>query len=274
MTYFESIVMGAFQGFSEFLPISSSGHLAILQALFGIKEGNLFLAEMLHLGTLLSVFVVYFNDIKLMIIEFFKLLGKLLKREKIRINRYQKMALMIILATIPTVITALLFKDLVDDLFKNTILVAIAFIITGFLLWFAQKQYREEKDIRDMKPKDALVIGLMQGVAIIPGISRSGSTIVASLFCGMKKSVATEFSFLLSIPTVLGAAILGFKDLASSNISMNFDMMVALGVLVSFLVGLFSIKILIKVLNKGKLNYFSYYLWILGIIIIIYRLMI
>lgn len=268
MTYTEAIIMGIFQGFSEFLPISSSGHLAVLQNIFHIKEGNLFLAEMLHMGTLLSIFAVYFSEIKLMIVEFIKLIIKVVKREKITVNRYQKFSILIIFATIPTVIIALIFKKYIDGLYKNLTFIAVSFIITGVLLMIAQKNYRETKNIKEMTPKDALIIGLMQGVAILPGISRSGLTIVAALFCGLKKNVATEFSFILSIPAVLGASILGFLDLVKGKEALGFSIPLVLGVTLSFIVGVVSIKILVKILNKGKLSVFSYYLWAVGIVVL------
>ena len=260
--------MGIFQGFSEFLPISSSGHLAVLQYFFGIEEGNLFLTTMLHLGTLISIIIVYFNDIKLMIVEFLKLIYSTIKREKIKINKYQKYAIMIIISTIPTVIIALIFKDLVDSLFTNIRFISIAFIITGFLLWFASKRHREEKSIKEASILDAILIGLAQAIAIVPGISRSGSTIVASLLRGFKNEVATEYSFILAIPTILGAALLGFGDVVKGNVNILINGQLFVGVILSTIVGIISIKALVGILNKNKLHYFSYYLWAVGIIIL------
>lgn len=260
--------MGIFQGFSEFLPISSSGHLAVLQYFFGIEEGNLFLTTMLHLGTLISIIIVYFNDIKLMIVEFLKLIYSTIKREKIKINKYQKYAIMIIISTIPTVIIALIFKDLVDSLFTNIRFISIAFIITGFLLWFASKRHREEKSIKEASILDAILIGLAQAFAIVPGISRSGSTIVASLLRSFNKDVATEYSFILAIPTIFGAALLGFIDVAKGNVGILINGQLIIGVVLSAIVGIISIKGLVGILNKNKLHYFSYYLWAVGIIIL------
>lgn len=273
MNYFQAILLGFFQGVSEFLPISSSGHLAVLQRFFGIEEGNLFFSEMLHVGTLVSIFIVYRKDIWKMIVEFLKLLGSLMKREKgIRLNRYQRYAVMILAATVPTVVLALLFKDLVEQLYSNMNFVAVGFLITGLLLWMSSKRYREEKDIERVTLKDAVIIGTLQGIAITPGISRSGSTIVGALFRGFKQDVATEFSFLLAIPAILGGGILGISDALKEG-GAAFSMPLLAGVLTSAVVGVVAIRGLIRILNRKKLHYFSFYLWALGIGLLVYGLL-
>lgn len=270
MNYLQAILLGFFQGVSEFLPISSSGHLAVLQRLFGIEKGNLFFSEMLHVGTLVSIFIVYRKDIGKMIVEFLKLIVSLVKREKnLRLNRYQRYAVMILAATVPTVILALLFKDTVEKLYGNMNFVAVGFLITGILLWMSSKRYREEKDIEGVTLKDAVIIGTLQGVAIVPGISRSGSTIVGALFRGLKQEVATEFSFLLAIPAILGGGILGISDALKEG-GAAFSMPLLAGVLTSAVVGVFAIRGLIRILNRKKLHYFSFYLWLLGAVILIH----
>ncbi|MCK9442908.1 MAG: undecaprenyl-diphosphate phosphatase [Tissierellaceae bacterium] len=273
MNLFEAIILGIFQGIAEFLPISSSGHLVILQNLFSIKEGNLFFTEMLHLGTLISIFVVYFNDIIKMIIEFLKLLSSLFRGEKIHsLNKYQKLAILIIVGSVPTAIIGLTLEDFFESLYTSILPIGFAFIITGFLLWIAEKRSYENKKAKDMTYLDSVIIGTAQGIAIIPGISRSGSTIVAGLLRGLNKPLATEYSFLLALPATFGAGLLGILKLVKSNseIVVNFPLVV--GVITSAIVGILSLKVLITLLNKNKLHLFSYYLWIIGIITIITQL--
>lgn len=269
MSWFEAIVMGIFQGVAEFLPISSSGHLALLQYIFKIKEGNLFFTEMLHFGTLLSIFIVYFKDIARIIYEFFGLTGTILKRKKItRLTKYQWFGILIIVGSIPTAIIGLSLKDFFESLYTSIVPIGVAFIVTGFLLWFAERSGGEGKDVRDVKLIDAILIGIFQGIAIIPGISRSGSTIVGGLFRGLKKPVATEYSFLLALPATFGAFLLGMKDVVEGGEAFVNGPLI-LGVILSAVTGVFAIKALIKLLNRNKLKYFSYYLWTLGVLTII-----
>lgn len=270
MTIFQSVILGIFQGITEFLPISSSGHLVLLQHFFGIKEGNLFFTEMLHFGTLISIFVVYFKDIIRIIVEFFKMLGNGVKNKRLKItNSYQRLGVLIIIGSIPTALMGILLEKQFEKLYSSILAVGFAFLITGMLLWIADKNPSENKKARDMTILDALVIGTFQGIAIAPGISRSGSTIVGGLFRGLNRKLATEFSFLMALPATFGAAILGIKDVVESGTEITFSMPLLIGVILSAIVGIFSINILVGLLQKKKLHYFSYYLWILGIILII-----
>lgn len=271
MTLVQAIILGIFQGIAEFLPISSSGHLVILQQLFGIKEGNLFFTEMLHFGTLISIVIVYFNDIIKIVAEFFKMLGDGIKNKKFKItNGYQKLGLLIIVGSIPTAIIGLLFEDFFEKLYSSSLLpIGIAFLVTGTLLWIANNKSYENKNVKNMTFLDSVIIGTFQGVAIIPGISRSGSTIVAGLLRGLDRSLATEFSFLLALPATFGAGLLGIIQVVKSGSEIAFTAPLLVGVILSAIVGVLAIKILIKVLKKDKLYYFSYYLWVVGIITII-----
>jgi len=193
---FESIILGIIQGITEFLPISSSGHLVLLQNLFGIEEGNMFFTVMLHFGTFISIIVVYFNDIIKIIIEFIKLVFSIIKGNKVKsLNKHQKLGLLIILGSIPTAAIGLLFQDFFESLYSSILPIGFAFLITGCLLWFSEKRAFQNKNIRNMSILDAILIGTAQGIAIIPGISRSGSTIVAGLLRGLNKPLATEYSF-------------------------------------------------------------------------------
>lgn len=270
----QAVILGIFQGVAEFLPISSSGHLALLQHLFNIKEGNLFFTEMLHFGTLISIFIVYFNDIVKIVIDMLKLISDLVKRKRIsKLTTYQRLGLFIILGSIPTAIIGLTFEDFFEGLYTSILPIGIALMVTGALLYIAEKKSFQDKKVKDMTMLDSLIIGTFQGIAIIPGISRSGSTIVAGLLRGLNKSLATEYSFLLALPATFGAFLLGvikvFKD--GSSVVINFPLV--LGVIISAVVGVVSIKILIKLLKRNKLYYFSYYLWIVGAITIISQLL-
>jgi len=271
LTLVQAIILGVFQGITEFLPISSSGHLVLLQHFFGIKEGNLFFTEMLHFGTLFSILIVYFNDIINIIVEFFKMIGDGIKNRKFKIkNGYQKLALLIIIGSIPTAIIGILFEDFFKNLYSSSLLpIGISFIITGLLLWIANKKPYENKSVKNMSFLDSIIIGIFQGIAIIPGISRSGSTIVAGLLRGLNRNLATEFSFLLAMPATFGAGLLGILDVVKTESEIAFTMPLLIGIILSTLVGIIAIKFLITMLKKDKLHYFSYYLWIIGLITII-----
>jgi undecaprenyl-diphosphatase len=273
LNWIEAIVLGIFQGVAEFLPISSSGHLALLQHLFGITEGNLFFTEMLHFGTLISIIIVYFEDVKKIIIEFLSLVGNLLTGKKSGdLTDHQRLGLLILAGSVPTAIIGITFEDFFESLYTSLIPIGIALLFTGFLLWFAERKGSESKDIQKMTFIDSLIIGTFQGMAIIPGISRSGSTIVAGLLRGLKKPLTTEFSFLLALPATFGAFLLGIIKVIRGGNGVIVNMPLVVGVVLSTVVGIISLKALIKILNRNKLHYFSYYLWIVGAVTIISQL--
>lgn len=268
MSLLQGIILGFLQGITEFLPISSSGHLVLLNNIFGIKEGVLFSTVMFHFGSLISIFIYYFNDIYKIILGFIRFLINLVKNRRINIeNGYQNFALMIIIATIPTGIMGVFFKDFFEGLYSSLLAVAIAFMITGAILFISEKFLSGHKRARNISTFDALIIGVFQGCAITPGISRSGSTIVGSLFRGLNKETATKFSLLMAIPAILGASVLDFVDVILNN-SMALTLPIIVGTLVSAITGIFAIKLLVNLLKKGKLYYFSIYLWILGGVLI------
>lgn len=273
MSLFQAVILGVFQGVAEFLPISSSGHLALLQWLFKIEEGNLFFTEMLHFGTLISIVIVYFNDIVKIVVDMFKLIGDLLKGRKIKgLTTYQKLGMFIIVGSIPTAIIGLSFEEFFESLYTSIMPIGIALMITGILLWVAEKKSFQNKNVKEMTFLDSIIIGTFQGVAIIPGISRSGSTIVAGLFRGLNKSLATEYSFLLALPATFGAFLLGIRKVVKTGAGAYVSFPLIVGVILSAVVGVISIKLLIKLLKENKLYYFSYYLWIVGAITIISQL--
>lgn len=271
MTILKAIILAIVQGITEFLPISSSGHLAILQILFNIKEGNVFFSQVLHFGTLLSILLVYHKQVINMIVEFFKMLGSLIKREKIKLNHYQKLALYIILATIPTVIIALCIEKYLDQLYMSSLIIGLCFITTAFMIYFIDINIHGKNTMRitDAGVPKVLAIGAVQGVAALPGISRSGSTIFISHILGINKKDAVDFSFLLAIPAMLGGFILGLKDIFKEGSQVSFDINAIVGLIVSFITGVLAIRLIKVLIKKKKFHVFSYYLVVLGIICIV-----
>lgn len=273
MSYFEAIILGLVQGLAEFLPISSSGHLALLQQWFGIQEDKVLLfAVLLHVGTLISVFIVYWRDIAELIVELFLTIKDLCTGKGLRIQErpVRKLGIMIIVATIPTGIIGILFNDLFDSLYNSIIPIGIGLIITGFLLVMAERMGASNRGIEQMNFRNALFIGTVQGIAICPGISRSGSTLFGSLICNLDRKFAVKFVFLISIPSILGSAVME----APAALESGFDMAqlgpVLVGMIVAAVSGLIAIKTMIKIVSDKKLNYFSYYVWALGLIVTCY----
>lgn len=275
MGYIEAIVLGLVQGLSEFLPISSSGHLAVLQSLFEINEDKvIFFAVLLHIGTLVSIFVVYHKDIYALIKELFLLFKDIFTGKGLRIKErpIRKLGIMIIVSSIPTAIMGLLFSDYIDKIFASLTVIAICWIITGFILLFSEKLKNNKKEIEGMKYRNAIFIGICQGLAIMPGISRSGSTIVGSLVTGLKREFAVEFAFLISIPAILGSAILEFPKAIKAGIEPSTIGPMIVGFLVAAISGYFAITTMIKIVSKHKMRYFSYYVWIIGLGTFIYSI--
>ncbi|WP_425447494.1 undecaprenyl-diphosphate phosphatase [Dethiothermospora halolimnae] len=270
MSILHAIILGIFQGVAEFLPISSSGHLVLLQNLLTVEEGKLFFSVMLHFGTLISIFIVYFKDIVKIVIEFLKMVKEVFSKKGLLLNnQYRVLAIMIIIATIPTGLIGIFFKDFFEGLYDSLTAVGTALIITGILLWVSEKKASGRKSASELKVKDAIIVGLFQSFAIIPGVSRSGSTIVGGLFRGLNKKLATKFSFLLAIPAILGATIVEVPDALKESSGAAFNAPLIIGIILSAVTGIFAIKILTKALEKGKLHYFSYYVWALGVIVIL-----
>ncbi|MDR1491703.1 MAG: undecaprenyl-diphosphate phosphatase [Planctomycetaceae bacterium] len=268
MDYFQVIVMAIVQGIAEFLPISSSGHLCVLYDLFKqfgteLKTDSLTLNIALHFGTLISVFVV-----------FWKRIWQLLTTDR-------RVVPLLILATVP----AALIKTLIDDsLLESSLVSGICFPITGLiLLWCSNRS--GEIICRNLSYVKAVLIGLSQGIALFPGISRSGTTISAGLLCGLKREEAATFSFLMAIPAIGGGAALetikllksskemtGVANQTATALTGHEFLLLGLGMTISFIVGVFALKLLLNWLQHGKLKYFSVWLFILGPIVIIWRL--
>ena len=276
MSVFEAIVLGAVQGITEFLPVSSSGHLVLLQKIFGISEPALIFDTAVHGGTLLAVVVVLRQDI-------WNILRRIV----------QPLTLYLIIATIPAVIAALLFKDHIETAFTSGAFLGFAFIGTSALLIASEMLFRSMNKpgglpsrlesqapgrfADEMNFLDALVIGLLQAVAIIPGLSRSGATISGALARKLNRDFAARFSFLLSIPAILGALVLQIKGLAGTGVfsgaaeaAPSMGMLpIVLGMLSAAIVGFFSIRLAMKIVREHSLTGFAIYTGILGILVLI-----
>lgn len=278
MTTFQAIILGLIQGLAEFLPISSSGHLALAQHFFGINSDSvLIFAVLLHVGTLISVFIVYWKDILGLIYEFFGTFADLVKTKRFDVNKNatRRMCWLIIAATVPTAVIGFLFDEKFEKLYSNVLAIGICLVITGCILFAAEKWGKNLHGIKNTKFKHAIAVGILQGCAIAPGISRSGSTIVGGLACGLKREWAVRFAFLVSIPPILGSVILELPDaLAAGTVDSSLTVPILAGVIVSAVSGLIAIKGMIRLVSGKKLTYFSYYTWILGISVIVYSLVI
>ena len=271
VTYLSAVLMGILQGVAEFLPISSSGHLALFQHFFGVEnyeETQMFFAVLLHLGTLISVFVYYWHDILDMIREFFLLLGSLFSRKGTHEIRNtppaRRMVLLIIVATLP-LFGILPVKDYIESAMNNVTFVSVALIATGFILFFSDRMARGRKTARTATMTDALLVGCAQAFGTLPGISRSGSTISAGLLRGYDRNFAVRFSFLMSLPAVLGANILTLKDvIEEGGIDTTLLPIYLVGMVVAAVVGYFAIRLVNLLADKGKFGAFAWYCWAAG----------
>ncbi len=277
MTLLESLILGLVQGLAEFLPISSSGHLAALQYIFGIDGSNvLTFTVMLHFGTLVAIFVVYWKDIVDLVKELFATIKDVCTGQGVQVNKNdtRKLGFMIITASVPTAIIGLLLNDFFESLYARMTVIGVCLIITGCGLFFAERYGGGKRTIKDMNFRNAFFIGLCQSVAIMPGISRSGATMIGGLACKFDRAFAVRYAFLISIPSVLGAFLLEVPDAVrsvSDGTGMSLGVMLA-GVAVAAVSGYAAIKVMIKAVTNKKLMYFSVYTWIAGAALIIYSI--
>lgn len=258
MSILQAFLLGILQGVAEFLPISSSGHLAIAKELFGLSDIPLVFDVMLHLATLVAVCLFFWEQIWNLLKVFWRWLTRQGTEED---HAEQQTILAIVLGTIVTGVIGVATSKMIPDLSAKW--VCGGFLVTAVLLltsgWYGK--YRQEHTGTDtfVSPLKGLFIGLMQGIGTLPGISRSGSTISASLFAGIDRTTAGEFSFILSIPAVLGAFILEVKDLGDVNESIG-AFPVIVGMLAAFISGIFALRVLMKLIKKGSFKHFAWYL--------------
>lgn len=282
MSLLQSVLLGLIQGLTEFLPVSSSGHLAIFKQFFQIETGGMFFDILLHIGTLIAVFIVYYKDIFRMIKEGFAIIGdsfvnvatffkRVITKEdlpyrKIVHNSYRKFVLLVIVSTIPTGIIGIAAKDLVSAAEQILLVPGICLIITAVLLFIADRIPDGGKTPKQVTYTNAFLIGISQGIATMPGLSRSGTTITACLSTGMTRKFAVKYSFIMSIPAILGALVVEIKDVEFAALQSADVLNYIVGTLVAAVVGYICIKTMLVVVRKKKFTIFSIYCLIMGLV--------
>lgn len=276
MSYLMSAVLGFVQGVAEFLPISSSGHLTLLQHFFGMPEPDQLFNILLHFATLLAVCIYYLQDVVEMIVEFFRGIASLFSRQPSHGNppEARRLVLLVIVGTLPLFVV-MLIKDQVEALGSSPVFVSCALLVTGCVLFLSDRMAGGKKTARNATMKDVLLVGVAQGCATIPGLSRSGCTISAGMAVGFDRKFAVRYSFLMSLPAVLGATILEVKDVfgAEGGLAEGVLPKYLLGMVIAGVVGYFSIRLVNLLASKGKFGAFAYYCWAAGLIFLILSLM-
>ncbi len=258
MSFIEAIILGIVQGFSEFLPISSSGHLVLLQKIFQIEEGALSFDIALHFASLIAVVVVYWKKI----IEMIK-------------HPFSKLPVYIVLGTIPIAVFGLLFHERIQSFFETGATLGAGFIFTGLVLLYAESSDRKKRSLNDMNVKDPFIIGTAQALAMLPAVSRSGMTISSSLALGIERKTAADYAFLLSIPAILAAVAQDiYKIIKTGENTLAAIGMgpVLIGMTFAAISGFIAVKSMIRLIHKKKLRFFSYYLWGIGLLVLMDQL--
>ena len=282
MSLLEAILMGIIQGVTEFLPVSSSGHLALFKILFSVEDVGLLFDVILHLGTLIAIFAVYYKDIWKMIVAGFSIIGDVCKNigiffknithktkggyHHVICNGYRKFAMLVIVSTIPTGVIGVLASDLIEQASKLLIVPGICLIMTAILLLLADHCKGGEKMPKQVTYSNAFIIGIAQGVATLPGLSRSGTTITACLLSGFNRKFAVKYSFIMSIPAVLGSLVFELSDLTAVSFTSTEIMYYMVGMVVAAVVGYICIKTMLYVVRQKKFTGFAVYCLIVGAI--------
>lgn len=265
MTYIQSAILGIVQGVAEFLPISSSGHLTLFQHFFGMQEPDQLYNILLHFATLVAVCLYYWQDIRDMILEFFRGAAALVSREggQEPPPPARRLVLLVIVGTLPLFLV-LPIQDQVEALGSNPIFVSCVLLVTGVILFAADRMAKGHKTAKNATILDALLVGAAQAVATLPGLSRSGSTIAAGMALGFDRKFAVRYSFLLSLPAVLGATLIKVLHAVGDGIDTALLPKYLVGMVLSGVVGYFSIKLVNLLSDKGKFGAFAYYCWAAG----------
>ncbi|KZX12500.1 undecaprenyl-diphosphate phosphatase [Methanobrevibacter filiformis] len=270
MDVIQAIIVGIVQGLTEFLPISSSAHLVFVQHLLNVDHSISF-DVLLHLGTLAAVFGYYIKDIIAMIKAFFLSLKDLFKGEfkkGIKEDSYKKLVWMVLIGTIPVGCIGVVFNDFVEATFQSLMIPGFFLLITGILLYASQRMNNGDITVENMGIKQTIYIGIGQALAIFPGLSRSGTTISTGLLAGLDKEFAAKFSFLLSIPAILGATVVQLTGI-ESGFGSNMLPYVA-GFIAAAISGYLAISLLIRLIKEKSLDGFAYYCWIVGAFVLVY----
>lgn len=262
MNNIETIFLGIVQGLTEFLPVSSSGHLVIFENLLGMKEPEILLDASLHFGTLIAVCIFFRNDLINMVTELWSFVSKGSKEQEVS-RPNARLAMMVVLGTIPTAIIGLTFKDSIEKAFGSLFVVGIMLLTTGIIVGITRFIPKAHCTATRVGPLIALAIGVAQGMAIMPGISRSGSTIVCALLLGLDRELAGRFSFLLAIPAILGAVVLQLDADAIQKVGIT---PLILGLISSGVIGFLALKLLMGIVKKGHFYYFAPYCWVAGLL--------
>ncbi len=282
MSLLQAILMGLIQGITEFLPVSSSGHLSLFQIAFGLEESGLLFDCLLHLGTLIAVFAVYYRDIWKMVCEGFAIIGdffvnvgtafshmagnKEKRYRRIISNGYRKFVMLVIVSTIPTGIIGVAASDLIEAASTILLVPGICLIITSILLFIADRCKEGHKTPKHVSYTNAFIIGICQGFATLPGISRSGTTITACLLSGFDRKFAVKYSFIMSIPAILGSLVLQLFKIPDLNIDATQWMYYLIGTLTAAVIGYICIKVMLFVVREKKYVIFSIYCLVVGAI--------
>lgn len=256
------LLLGIFQGFTEPIPVSSSGHLVLMQQFLGIQIEGLSFEVLVNFASLFAVLAIYRHDLIKIITGFFRYL---LKKDPSAQKDFH-FGIYIIIATIPAVVIALLFEDWIASQFKDIKVIAITLLITGTALWFI-RNLKGSKTDKDITLKEIIIVGFAQAVALIPGISRSGATIVAAMGLGWSQETALRFSFFLFIPISTGAGILAISDLVQDPQLGELFIPYLLAFIGSFVASYFSLKWFMNIMRSGKLIYFAIYCFVVGIVV-------
>jgi undecaprenyl-diphosphatase len=264
-TIIEYFILGLVQGITEPIPISSSGHLIIFREIFGIEAEGLSFEIFVNFASLLAVLVIYREDIVRLIRNGYLFI---FKKEKAAEDDFRFIVYLVI-ATIPVGVVGLLFGDAIGKVLSSTIVVGFTLLITAAALWII-RNLRGRKNDGDLSTKDAIIVGLVQAVAVTPGISRSGATIVGSMLVGMKQETALRFSFLLYIPVSLGTGLLEIPDLIQSPEFQTMLIPHIVAFITTFIASYFALKWFMGIMAKGNLKYFSYYCVVVGLLVIFF----
>lgn len=264
MSAFQAIILGILQGLTEFLPVSSSGHLVLVPWLLGWEKADLTFDTMVHLGTLLAVVVYFRADIWQII---WGVLATL--RDRSLENSYGRLGWLIVLGSIPAAVAGLLFEDFFEALFGSPLIAACLILVTGLILFLSERMSQRSREIESMGVKDSLLIGLAQAGAIAPGISRSGSTIAMALALNISREAAARFSFLLALPIILGAGLLKLKDTIEAGVSNSEISLLVIGFVTAAISGYACVTFLLAYIKRRSLYVFTAYCWAFGLFCIV-----
>lgn len=285
MSILKAILMGVIQGLTEFLPVSSSGHLGLVKGLSGMEDSSILFDVLLHFATLLAIAAVFYKDVIRLVLEFIGICTDLFHNiaaffrsftgvgdtsyVKVISNAYRRFVLLLIVSTIPTGIIGYLLKDIVEFTSGNLLVTGICLICTGLILGISDFLADGEKKLKETLIIDAFGIGTAQGIATLPGISRSGITIVAGILCGLDRKFAAKYSFIMSIPAILGALILELFDIGKESVTAGDVGCYLVGMLVAAVIGYVALRLVMKIIVNRYFKYFALYCGVIGIISII-----